>query len=138
MAAAYEAQLRIRREGEERSCAQNDLNSWLSALKNNSCTEAPTKAKITQPKLSAAVSINPNARSVEEERLRGNDFFSQERYHDAIQCYTRCLSKKDASSTKAVVYSNRGTISVILTLALLLKLCVSFHDLSCKQCITFC
>lgn len=106
MAAAYEAQLRIRREGEERSCAQNDLNSWLSALKNNSCTK--TKAKITQPKLSAAVSINSSAHSVEEERLRGNEFFSQERYHDAIQCYTRCLSKKDASSTKAVVFSNRG------------------------------
>ena len=122
-AAAYEAQLRIRREGEEISCAQNDLNSWLSDLKkNNSRTKAPAKSKTTEPKLS--VPTNPSAHNIEEERLRGNDFFSQGKYHDAIQCYTRCLSENEAISTP-VIYSNRGKS-------------ISHHfNLSCRTDVTF-
>ena len=115
--AAYGAQLRMRREAEERTIAQQDLNSWFNDIKlnqdrsNAELTGAKTKAvaeKKTHVKQEPALT-NPssNSGSLEEQRLRGNHFFSRGRYEDAIQCYTRCLSNKDALESP-VVYSNRG------------------------------
>ncbi|KAL7521221.1 hypothetical protein ACHAWX_006485 [Stephanocyclus meneghinianus] len=116
-AAAYNAQLRIRREAEERSKAQQDLNSWMRDLK---CNEESLNANRARSK-SVAVSVNSMATlkqkptktdesgssSLEEERLRGNRFFAQGKYQDAIQCYTRCLCNKDALNSP-VFYSNRA------------------------------
>lgn len=121
-AAAYNAQLRIRREAEERSIAQQDLNSWMREIK---CNEESLNANRAHSK-SVAVSLNAMATlkqkpmktdesgssSLEEERLRGNSFFAQGKYQDAIQCYTRCLCNKDALNSP-VLYSNRGKPSKI-------------------------
>mmetsp|Transcript_11091 Transcript_11091/g.16794 ORF Transcript_11091/g.16794 Transcript_11091/m.16794 type:complete len:405 (-) Transcript_11091:123-1337(-) len=42
----------------------------------------------------------------EEERLRGNSFYSNGNYAEAIKCYTKCLMMNNHSS--AVVFSNRA------------------------------
>lgn len=112
-ASAYEAQLRIRREGEERSAAQQDLNSWLGELSTQRSathqhlpnSKQSTKAKV--PTTSNTVEESSVAASFEDERVRGNNFFSKGKYLKAIQCYTQCLGWKEASTTP-VVYSNRG------------------------------
>ena len=117
-ASAYEAQLKIRREGEERSAAQQDLSSWLGELsskksslhQNSSHSKQRTKAKVSTT--SQSVEESSAATSFEEERLRGNNFFSNGKFQEAIQCYTHCLGWKEASMTP-VVYSNRGKSSSI-------------------------
>jgi hypothetical protein len=110
-AAAYEAQLRIRREGEERNNAQQDLNSWLSELKLGKneppCVKAVAKKTKAPSPAEAMLVVTNEPISVEDERLRGNKFFSQGKYQDAVNCYTRCLGDKEAM-TSPVVYSNRG------------------------------
>jgi hypothetical protein len=106
-ASAYEAQLRIRREGEERTNAQQDLNLWLNDLKsavNPTSTALKRTAKGSDP-----VVVGKTSLTFEEERLRGNDFFAKGKYHEAIQCYTLCIGHQDSSSTP-VVYSNRGEL----------------------------
>ena len=133
-AASYDVQLRIRREAEERRMAHQDLNSWMNQIKSNKergkshtnsvkltssstnknkSTDAP---KTGEPKLpsNSMASITANEpsnshKNCEEERLRGNRYFAQGQYEDAIQCYTRCLGSKDALESP-IVYSNRGTL----------------------------
>jgi hypothetical protein len=103
-ASAYEAQLRIRREGEERNTAQQDLNLWLSDLKSAKNPNS-TAVNRTTTKGSGLVAVGNTSLTFEEERRRGNDFFAKGKYQEAIQCYTRCIGHQESSS---VVYSNRG------------------------------
>ena len=122
--ASYDAQLRIRREAEDRAIAQNDLNSWMSDLKLSKTgeLEASKNRKVTKTKKDAArPTVQTNvastskpvqgsqtiATSFEDERLRGNQHFAKGKYLDAVQCYTRCLGDKDALKSP-VVYSNRA------------------------------
>ena len=117
MEASYDAQLRIRRDAEERSVAHQDLASWMESLQASKPATAATekrknRAATTKSNASTFTSTPPSIPSKEgsscdEERLRGNQCFAQGKYEDAIQCYTRCLSNKDALASP-LVYSNRG------------------------------
>eukprot|EP00804_Cyclotella_cryptica_P031169 CCRYP_011755-RA/>CCRYP_011755-RA protein AED:0.44 eAED:0.44 QI:77/1/1/1/1/1/2/229/223 len=116
-AVAYNAQLRIRREAEERSIAQQELNSWMTEIKDNKATSNANRSHSRTGTVSGNTTTTLEQKpsqtnefgsvSLEEERLRGNSFFSQGKYQEAIQSYTRCLSNKDAL-TSPVVYSNRA------------------------------
>ena len=102
-----EAASRIRREAEERSVAHQDLASWMDSLQTKPRVEKtkPSKPKGTNNASHPQQLTHPL--SCEEERVAGNAFFAQGKYEDAVQCYTRCLSKSDALASP-LVYSNRG------------------------------
>ena len=102
---AYETQLRIRREGEERIRAQQDLTSWLDELKLSSNTPDANLSRVKGTMVETTTP--PIVANFEDERRRGNEFFSRGKYQEAIECYTRCLLDKDAAMSP-VVYSNRG------------------------------
>ena len=108
---SYNAQLQIRRDAEERSIAQQDLGSWMDQMKNssNKVVANPKSTVESQSPNSLSSSENHINSSCEDERRRGNKYFEQRKYQDAVQCYTRCLgkSKKDALDLH-LVYSNRG------------------------------
>ena len=110
----YDVQLRIRQEAEERSAAHQDLASWIDCVANQ---RHENGADAERTVLSTA-SFNrygqwvPKIASIDhdqcnDERLRGNDFFVQGKYQEAIACYSRCLGNKDALASP-LVYSNRG------------------------------
>lgn len=117
----YEAQLRIRREGEERNNAQRELNSWLSELR-----EKQPAANSTRPHSNVKDKVNVTNESTtsngsnatfEDERLRGNDYFAKGHYQEAIDCYTHCIADKKAQDMPmSIVFSNRGKNSVCLSL----------------------
>jgi tetratricopeptide (TPR) repeat protein len=121
-ASAYNAQLQIRREAEERSIAQQDLKSWIKEIKCNkelpNANGAHSKTAVESVNATTTLeqkSLKTNdsgSMSFEEERIRGNSFFAQGKYQDAIQCYNRCLCNKDALNSP-VVYSNRGKPSKV-------------------------
>jgi len=46
-----------------------------------------------------------NTLNEEEERNRGNAFYSKGNYDEAIRCYSKCISK---NPTSVLAYSNRG------------------------------
>jgi hypothetical protein len=108
---SHDVQLRIRQDAEEHSAAYQDLVSWIDRV---SIQERKEKARenITT-KENSMTSLNDEKISLigrsqcDDERLRGNTFFSQGMYQDAIACYTRCLGDKDALASP-LVYSNRG------------------------------
>ena len=105
---SYNAQLQIRRDAEERSIAQTDLGFWMEQMKkpNNKVVANPKSNNTSNSLPSSENHINSSA---EEERLRGNKYFAQGRYGEAVQCYTRCLSKsKEDNQDLHLVYSNRG------------------------------
>ena len=99
---SYQAQLQIRRDAEERSVAQKELGSWFDQIKSS--TPAIKKNKAS----SNSITVSPFAHH-KDERQRGNVLFSQGKYEEAVQCYTKCLSEKDAAEDyHALVYSNRA------------------------------
>jgi hypothetical protein len=96
-----EAQLRIRQEAEERNSAHQDLASWIDCVAAKGCKG------VEQKKIEKASTVVTFDNSLcDNERVRGNNFFTKGMYQEAIECYSRCLANKDAL---AVVYSNRGT-----------------------------
>lgn len=97
-----EAQLRIRQEAEERSSAHQDLASWIDCVAAKGCKGFEQK-KIE--KASTVVTFDNSL--CDNERVRGNNYFTQGMYQEAIECYSRCLGNKDALASP-VVYSNRG------------------------------
>jgi hypothetical protein len=97
-----EAQLRIRQEAEERSSAHQDLASWIDCVAAKGCKGAEQK-KIE--KASTVVTFDNSL--CDNERVRGNNFFTKGMYQEAIECYSRCLANKDALASP-VIYSNRG------------------------------
>ena len=127
MSSSYKDQLHIRRGAEERSAIHQDLGSWMDEMKSKSLVPKPTTGKkhaaakkngttsySSKSMPSSAEYANgistSNISSCDEERLRGNKYFTQGQYEEAIQCYTRCLSKKDYLASP-LVYSNRGKCS---------------------------
>lgn len=97
-----ETQLRVRQEAEERSSAHQDLASWIDCVAAKGC-EGVNQKKIENA--SSVVTFDNNL--CDDERVRGNNYFTQGMYQEAIECYSRCLGNKDAL-TSPVVYSNRG------------------------------
>jgi tetratricopeptide (TPR) repeat protein len=95
-----EAQLRLRQEAEERNSAHQDLASWIDCVAAKGCNGVERK-KIE--KASTVVTFDNSL--CDNERVRGNNYFTKGMYQEAIECYSRCLANKDAL---AVVYSNRG------------------------------
>ena len=114
---SYEAQLKIRRDAEELNRAHEELGLWMDGIGNSRSKLKPfdTKARVTSVKEKSTTLVNDetkipsNQSRYEEERLRGNNYFQQGKYEDAISCYTRCLGEKDALASP-LVYSNRGKI----------------------------
>ena len=113
---SYDAQLQIRRDAEERNRAHEELGLWMDGIGNSTSKPVDAKAKvITSAKENSTTLVNDKANipsnqsRYEEERLRGNNYFQQGKYEDAISCYTRCLGEKDALASP-LVYSNRGKI----------------------------
>jgi len=101
---SYQAQLQIRRDAEERSVAQKELGSWFDQTKSST----PAIKKNKSPASSNSITVSPFANH-KDERQRGNVLFSQGKYEDAVQCYTKCLSEEDAAEDcKALVFSNRA------------------------------
>lgn len=117
--ASYDTQLKIRRDAEERNRAQEELGLWMDGIGNSRSNPVSEKRKVnarasgtsmeemSKPLVSSKIPIPGNQSRYEEERLRGNNYFKQGKYQDAIICYTRCLGEKEAL-TSPVVYSNRG------------------------------
>ncbi len=120
-AATYETQWRIQQEAKELSTAHQDLFSWIGEIQTtkNRDSTLSTKTKSDSnartnggdiarqnPLINESIS-KPVYNTCEEERIHGNKCFSEGKYSDAIESYTRCLRYKDAL-TSAVVYSNRG------------------------------
>ncbi|KAL7552566.1 hypothetical protein ACHAWF_015806 [Thalassiosira exigua] len=97
--ASYDAQLRIRRDAEERSIAHQDLGSWIGSLDDKGRTRFEKNAKPNPQK-------DVGSRN-EDDRVRGNNFFAQGKYEDAVRCYTRCLDKADVQDLPLVL-SNRA------------------------------
>ena len=108
---SYNAQLQIRRDAEENAKAQSELGSWLDETKTKPTSKPKKKKAPSKPKLSATKHINC---TVEEEKTKGNEHFSDGKYEEAIQSYTRCLSKPDVGESKALVYSNRALAQIKL------------------------
>ena len=114
---SYDAQLQIRRDAEERNRAHEELGLWMDGIGNSRSKLKPfdTKSRVTSVKEKSTALVNDetkipsNQSRYEEERLRGNNYFQQGKYEDAISCYTRCLGEKDALASP-LVYSNRGKI----------------------------
>ena len=118
---SYNAQLQIRREAEERNRAQEELGLWVAGIGNSRSKQIAEKRQVdarvkgTSMKGKSTKLVNDeteipgNQSRYEEERLRGNNYFKQGKYEDAISCYTRCLGEKDALASP-LVYSNRGKI----------------------------
>ena len=139
-ATAYEAQLRICREGEERNNAQHELNSWLSALQSstiehpvNSNRRYNTAIEKVESYTDHTASSNNAQATFEDDRQRGNALFAKGMYQDAIQCYTRCLVHEEAFTT-AVVYSNRGETCTHYTESILEALFTSSINLRISTC----
>jgi len=115
---SHDVQLRIRQDAEERSAAHQDLVSWIGRVSSQESKvtgqdrTGNAREKITA-KEHSMTSMNEEIISLidrsqcNDERLRGNSFFAQGMYQDAIACYTRCLGDKDAVASP-LVYSNRG------------------------------
>ena len=104
MIASYDAQLQIRRDAEEHSAAHRELSAWVNEM----------NSKRPEPKRQSADQNKGHAVPKKEhlcERLRGNNYFAEGKYEDAVQCYTRCLGQTDAP---ALVYSNRGNVHFVL------------------------
>mmetsp|Transcript_74 Transcript_74/g.192 ORF Transcript_74/g.192 Transcript_74/m.192 type:complete len:241 (-) Transcript_74:1230-1952(-) len=121
-AASDDLRWRIQQEAKELSMAHQGLSSWIGEIqtaKNRDCAlSANTKqdsivrtngGEVTRPNSSSNESISKPAYNTtcEEERIYGNKCFSEGKYSDAIESYSRCLRYKDAL-TSAVVYSNRA------------------------------
>ena len=114
---SYDAQLQIRRDAEEHNRAHEELGLWMDGIGNSRSKLKPfdTKSRVTSVKEKSTALVNDetkipsNQSRYEEERLRGNNYFQQGKYEDAISCYTRCLGEKDALASP-LVYSNRGKI----------------------------
>lgn len=120
---SYDAQLQIRRDAEERNRAHEELGLWMDGIGKSRSKPISEKRKVVagargtvtavKEKLTTIgddeTKIRSNQSRYEEERFRGNDFFKQGKYDDAIICYTRCLGEKDALASP-LVYSNRGKI----------------------------
>ena len=138
---SYNAQLQIRRDAEERSIAQQDLGSWMDQMKKSDKVVVVANPKSTKTNElafknntsnSLSSSENQINSSCEDERRRGNKYFEQGKYGDAVQCYTRCLSKskKDALDSH-LVYSNRGEyMKPLSSIAVSSLLCVPADSLS--------
>jgi len=104
---SYNAQLQIRRDAEENARAQSKLGSWLDELKTKPKTTI--KKKTTAPKpVNILSTTKHNDSTAEEVRNRGNVYFADGKYEEAVLCYTQCLSKPDVGESKALVYSNRA------------------------------
>ena len=109
---SYNAQLQIRRDAEENAKAQSNLGSWLDELKTTPKTTIKKKKATTKPvNLSTTKQYDSTA---EEDRQMGNDYFAKGKHEEAIQCYTRCLSKANVGESKALVYSNRAMTHIKL------------------------
>ncbi len=115
---AYNVQLQIRREAEERNRAQEELGLWVAGICKSRSKLIAEKRKVengtsinekSTKLVNDETEISGNQSRYEEERLRGNSYFKQGKYEDAISCYTRCLGEKDALASP-LVYSNRGKI----------------------------
>lgn len=116
---SYDAQFQIRRDAEERNRAHEELGLWMDGIGKSRCKGVAERRKVDAGARATAVKeklttlgddetkIRSNQSRYDEERLRGNDFFKQGKYDDAIICYTRCLGEKDALASP-LVYSNRG------------------------------
>ena len=115
---SHDVQLQIRRDAEDCSAAHQDLMSWIDrvSIQENEVTGQDRTEhaieKITA-KEHSMTSLNDEIISLidhsqcDDGRLRGNSYFAQGMYQDAIACYTRCLGDKDALATP-LVYSNCG------------------------------
>ena len=107
---SYNAQLQIRRDAEENAKAQSNLGNWLDELKTKPKTVESKKATSKPVKLSTT----KHDSTAEEDRQMGNLYFADGKNEEAIQCYTRCLSKPDVGESKALVYSNRAMANIKL------------------------
>lgn len=123
-AASDDLRWRIQQEAKELSMAHQGLSSWIGEIetaKNRDCvlsantrldsSERTNRGEVTRPDSSSNKCISKPAYNTtcEEERMYGNKCFSEGKYSDAIESYTRCLRYKEAL-TSAVVYSNRGML----------------------------
>lgn len=116
---SYDAQFQIRRDAEERNRAHEELGLWMDGIGKSRCKGVAERRKVDAGARATAVKeklttlgddetkIRSNQSRYDEERLRGNNYFKQGKYDDAIMCYTRCLGEKDALASP-LVYSNRG------------------------------
>ena len=112
---SHDVQLRIRRDAEERSAAHQDLVSWIDRVSiQGSKVTGQDRTENAREKITVKLCTSftqaafyASRSQCDDERLRGNSFFAQGMYQDAIACYTRCLGDKDALDSH-LVYSNRG------------------------------
>jgi hypothetical protein len=116
------AQFNIRRNADEQNKVLTDLCSWEHemnlretsiAAEDQSLTPdsqhllSKSTTRIRNPSDSFALdnNCNSNENAAEQERQRGNEFFSSQNFQEAIRCYSKSILLEPISS---LAFSNRG------------------------------
>lgn len=90
----------------QKNCQRTE-NPSLSIKRSVAKAPSPVIYRSNQHKSSTGDDSTRTTNSSENERLRGNTFYSTGRYEEAIQAYTKSLQIDPRSST---AYSNRGKL----------------------------
>ena len=106
MGTQRQLQQRIRHDAEESKIALQELTSWMETTKNTITLKTTKPAKHNR-------SVSPTEGTYEEIRTRGNDFFAQKKFSEAVECYTHCLVFKEALATPTI-HSNRALANIKL------------------------
>ena len=115
---SLEIQSKIKHKALEQQDALSDFIKWQASMhvkdeqlrtKSNEDTETYNSTNLTTFDNNDNFTELSDNLSIEEkenrERKKGNDFYTQKQYQDAIKCYTRCIALNPESE---LAYSNRG------------------------------
>ncbi len=99
-----------------------------SSSLSSSTTKFPKPVKVPVVPSTILKSSNPSSTEMEEEqRQRGNQFYSTKRYDEALKCYTKCILMNPKS---VAAYSNRGTFAFSFCICMYLSRVVLSNFLS--------
>ena len=113
------AQFNIRRNADEQNKVLKDLCSWEQemnlressiAVEDQSLTLdsqrlLSTRNRNTSDSFPLGNNCNSNENAAEQERKRGNEFFSSQNFREAIRCYSKSILLEPISS---LAFSNKG------------------------------
>lgn len=93
-----------------RDGAKNSVVLGLDEVSKSSRirVQAPLNPIVVKAYPTNSETITKDYANIDEIRLRGNSFYADGKYKDAIACYTRCLVFNKYSC--ALCFSNRGNI----------------------------
>lgn len=110
-----ESQINLRRTAEEQSKVLNDLCEWEQKMLDKEENRSDESNKedcilpVTVDRVDSHGEKALNAEQVvEQERMKGNDFFKLKKYDEAIKSYSRCIQLDPCCM---IAYSNRGAFN---------------------------